>query len=206
MNKNLLLVTTILLAAAFIAASVFAYYPLQLTVQPTAPPVAFAAGTNANQLDLGSGNTISVSVGQNSTSATIAIHPTYHTTYYKNVTIIKNTDNKAYNVWLVLDQVANTLPSGSKVYLVVYNKGASRDLGTGYPEPGTPQEGGNVIRVIELTAQNTNSPIQIGQLNGNGGTWEIDFLVYIPEGASIRGASATFSMHIVYTPGGEMPP
>lgn len=202
MNKNLLLVTTILLAVAFIAASVFAYYPLQLAVQPTAPPIVFAAGTNANQPDLGSGNTISVTVGQNSTSATITIHPTYHTTYYKNVTIIKNTDNKAYNVWLVLDQVANTLPSGSKVYLVVYSKGATRDLSAGYPEPGAPS---GAVKVIDLTATGTNSPVSIGSL-ASGSTWEIDFMVYIPEGASIRSASATFSMHIAYTAGSETPP
>ncbi|MEM0026677.1 MAG: hypothetical protein QXT53_02590 [Ignisphaera sp.] len=101
------------MAAAFIAASVFAYYPLQLTVQPVSPPLVFAAGTNANQPDLGA-NTISVTVEQNSTSATITIHPTYHTTYYKDVIRISNTDTRVYNVWLVLDQVTNTLPTGPK--------------------------------------------------------------------------------------------
>ncbi|MEM0026676.1 MAG: hypothetical protein QXD38_01925 [Ignisphaera sp.] len=54
-------------------------------------------------------------------------------------------------------------------------------------------------------SQSTDTPILLGTLGG-GKHWEIDFLVYIPEGTKITGTSATFSMHIVYTPSDETPP
>ncbi len=203
MDRALLLTAISILAAAFIAASVFAYYPLKLVVQPVTPPITFAPGSNAGKDDLRSSNTITVSISTDGTSAEITIHPTYHTTYYKNVTVIENNDNKRYNVSLVVETVSNSnnLPPGSKVYMIVFSRGASRDLLATYPEPGLPSD----VNKIELTVASTNSPISIGSLAG-GGVWEIDFMVYIPEGASLTGASATFNMHLVYSPSEETPP
>lgn len=203
MDKTIVIATVGLAILAFVVASVFAYYPFQLQVQPVEPLVIFEYGSNANQSDLGAGNTIAVTLGDNKTSVTITIHPTYHTTYYKNVTRIVNSDNKLHNVYLIIDSISNNLPGGSQVWLIVYSSGDSRDLPVGYPEPQPPTTGR--VNVIELTATPTNSPTQIGSL-ASGGIWEIDFMVYIPEGTDITGTGATFQMHIAYTPSGETPP
>lgn len=200
MEKKIITPALTLLLVAFIAASVFAYYPFQLLIQPTSPPVIFEKGKNADQSDLGNSKTIGVSLGANKTSVTVTIHPTYRTTYYKNVTLLINSDGKAHNVYLILDSRNSTLPSGSKVWFIVFSKGATRDLPANYPEPGTPS---GAVKVIELTNTNTNDPVNIGSLSSNG-IWEIDFMVYIPEGYVM--GSATFSMHIAYTPSTETPP
>ena len=204
MDKTIVIATIGLMILALVAASIFAYYPLQLQIQPVAPPIVFALGSNAGQPDLGSSNTITVTLGTNNTSVNITIHPTYHTTYYKNVTLIKNTDSRAYNVFLVLDDVTNDLPANSTVYLIVYSSGATRSLGTGYPEPQVPS---GYVAFVNLTAISTGSRVSIGSLS-SGSTWEIDFMVFIPEGTRLTGASATFKMHIAYTPGpgSETPP
>ncbi len=201
-DREPLLTTIAILAAAFIAATVFAYYPFQLIVQPVQPPIYFDRGSNANQPDLGSGKTIDVELGASGSSAEVIIHPTYQITYYKNVIMIINTDNKVYNVYLVLNNVNNNLPPDSSVWLIVYSSGETRAIKL-YPQPAPPDNAA-VVKVIELNTLGTNT-LEIGSL-GAGSKWEIDFMVYIPEDTSITGASATFSMYIVYTPSGETPP
>lgn len=182
MEKKLATMALSLLAASFIAASVFAYYPLTLTVQPTTPPVVFETGSNANQNDLGPSNTIVVSIGSNSTSATVTIHPTYQRTYYRDVLRIKNNDAKAYYVWLSLESVSNSLPPGSRVSLLVGSQN------------------------ITLTSLSTGAKVQVGPISGSS-TLTIDIEVYIPEGSSISGASATFNLNAIYTPSSsEEPP
>ncbi|MEM4487995.1 MAG: hypothetical protein QXK88_04235 [Desulfurococcaceae archaeon] len=201
MEKRIPMFLLALLATSFIAGSVFAYYPFQLVVQPVEPPIKFLLGSNAGQKDLGN-KEIQVNIGSDSTSAGITVHPTYQTTYYKNLTLISNTDSKAYNVYLILDQMSGSIPAGSKVWLIVYDYNATRDLPASYPQPGEPS---GAVRVIELTSTNTNNPQQIGALSGNS-MWEVDLMVYIPEGTSISGQQATFNMHLVYTPSSEIPP
>ncbi|MDH5815608.1 MAG: hypothetical protein QE164_02295 [Candidatus Nezhaarchaeota archaeon] len=206
MERGVLASVLILIVAAFAAASVFAYYPFQLTVSPVSPPVTFESGSNANQDDLGStgssSNRIEVSISPSNTSVTVKIHPTYNTTYYKNVTLLRNSDSKAYNVYLIISEKQENLPSGSEVYLIVYSSNATRNL-IKYPNPEPANN--TYVNKIELVNTNTNTPTFIGTL-GVGAVWEFDFLVRIPEGSSIEGASATFKMHIVYTPSAETPP
>ncbi|MEM0247979.1 MAG: hypothetical protein QXT53_02585 [Ignisphaera sp.] len=83
------------------------------------------------------------------------------------------------------------------MYLIV---NATRNLIPGGAELKTAN-----ISSVDLLSQSTDTPILLGTLGG-GKHWEIDFLVYIPEGTKITGTSATFSMHIVYTPSDETPP
>jgi len=111
----------ILLAASLVAtavfASVFVYYLVTIQVSPTAPPVIFSEGSNANQRDLGS-NTITVSISDANTSLSVKVHPTYQVTYYKNITVITNTDSNAYYIKLRV----NTPASDSNLesaYLIV---------------------------------------------------------------------------------------
>jgi hypothetical protein len=175
-------------------ASVFAYYPVTATLSPTNPPVYFDLGTNANKNDIGSGNTITVTKGSNGASLSFTVHPTYQTCYWKNITIIKNDDSKAYNIYLrVVTPVSGI--SGATVGIYVYNKGAARSL-SGYPTPA-PASG----TYVDLTTSGTTL---IGQLSG-GSTFEIDVYTYIPEGSTLP-SSASASLLLIYTPSGETPP
>jgi hypothetical protein len=201
----LALLTAVMLSTAF--ASVFSYYPAQVSVAPTSPPVYFALGKNAGSSDLGSGNTITLTLGKNGSSGSITIHPTYQVTYYKNVTVIVNSDTKAYNVYIRVTS-SITLPTGSgsaigtsptsgMAKLYIYSKGASRSL-TGFP---TPAPSGSYIAVVDLTTTGTTS---VGSLSG-GGVYEIDIYIYIPEGASLP-SSLTASIMLIATPSSETPP
>ena len=188
-NKNALLPLVVwLMALAFVAASVFVYYPLIVEVSPVRPPIVFGSGSNAGQPDLGPANTITVQLGSNKTSAAITIHPTYNTTYYKNVTIINNTDTKAYNVSLRVLQAITNFPPGSAIELRIYEGGANRT--TDSP-----------IATVDLLSTGTT---YIGSLSG-GRTWEVDVKVYIPQGSSLP-SSATARLHLIYTPSDERPP
>ena len=199
--KTPFMLAILALAMSLVAASVFTYYPITLAVQPTGMKVVFDLGSNANQPDV-SGN-IQVSVGQNNTSVQIIIHPTYQVTYYKNITLIKNTDMKGYNVYLVVDDFSKSLPANSKVVLYVYNLGAARNLQGWSASNLAPVSG--YVRSIDLSSPTSDQVIHIGTLN-SGGVWEIDILVYIPEGTTIDGASATFNMYLVASPSSETPP
>jgi hypothetical protein len=201
----LALLTAVMLSTAF--ASVFSYYPAQVSVAPTSPPVYFASGDNAGSSDLGNGNTITLTLGTNGSSGSITIHPTYQVTYYKNVTVIVNSDTKAYNVYIRVTSPI-TLPTGSgsaigtsptsgMAKLYIYSKGASRSL-TGFP---TPAPSGSYITIIDLTATGTT---YLGSLSG-GGVYEIDIYIYIPEGASLS-SSLTASIMLIATPSSETPP
>jgi len=94
------------LAATAVFASVFVYYPVKIQVSPTAPPVIFSAGTNSNGTDL-RGNKIEVRITEANTSLSVTVHPTYQVTYYKNITVINNTDSKAYYIKLRVNTPAS---------------------------------------------------------------------------------------------------
>jgi len=181
-------------------ASVFAYYPVTATLSPTSPPVYFDLGTNANKNDIGSSNTISntisVTIGSNGASLSFTVHPTYRTCYWKNITIIRNDDSKAYNIYLKVVTPVSGLPSGSKARIYVYTQGATRSL-SGYPTP-EPTSG----TYVDLTTTGTG-PTFIGQLSG--GVFEIDVYTYIPEGSTLP-SSASANLLLIYTPSGETPP
>lgn len=185
---------------SLVAAGVFTYYPTTVSVSPTAPKVIFQAGSNAGNPDLS--DNIDVSISQNSTSATVTVHPTYQTSYYMDVLRIKNSDTKAYNVYLSIEEAANALPTGSKVVLYVYTSGRSRDL-SGWDKPVPKSD--TYVASVDLTATSTDTPVSIGTLN-SGSTWELDILVYIPEGTSIKDASATFNLYLISTPESLTPP
>jgi len=202
----LALLTAIMLSTAF--ASVFSYYPAQVSVAPTSPPVYFAPGKNAGSSDLGSGNTIAVSLGSNSVSAAITVHPTYQVTYYKNVTLIVNNEptvsGKAYKIYIRVVTPISGLPSGSIAKLYIYSKSAQRSLTdyTKYPAPAVAPATGTYIAVVDLTTTDT---ISVGYLNA-GSAYEIDIYIYIPEGASLPSSPLTASIMLIATPSSETLP
>ncbi|MEM1918308.1 MAG: hypothetical protein QW509_06360 [Sulfolobales archaeon] len=186
MVKHAILPIVSLAITAIVLASVFAYYPLTITARPTAPGVVFEAGSNAGKPDIGTGNTITVTIGDNKTSASITIYPTYQENYYKDVLRITNGDDNTMYVYIIFTSLSNTLPTGSIVKLFVY-------------------DGTSKVKELDITNPGTNQPISIG-LIGVGKTWQIDFYVYIPEGKSIRVASYSASARLVYSPSTETPP
>jgi len=188
------LLMAVVTSVAFSA--VFVYYPITVQVSAVDTPVKIGYGSNSNQPDLGPGNTIQVSVGSNNASLSITIHPTYQVSYYKNISIITNTDSKAYNIYIrVVTPI--TVPSGGYAKLYIYNKGASRSL-SGFPTPSPPT--GSYVREINLATSGTT---YIGSLSG-GSVYEIDLYIYIPEGALLP--SGTAELYFIYTPSGETPP
>jgi hypothetical protein len=198
-RKNLLslalaLLTAIALSIAF--AAVFSYYPVSIAISPVSPPVYFATGSNANTNDLGADNTIAVSVGSSNTNVSITIHPTYQVTYYKNVTLIVNSDSKAYNISLRVVTAAS-LSSGARAVVYVYNKNATRSL-SGYPPTLEPS---GYVKNVSLTSTGTT---YIGSLSG-GSVYEIDIYVYIPEGTRLP-SSTTASLLLIASPSSESPP
>jgi hypothetical protein len=136
-----------------------------------------------------------VNVGSNSTSVSITIHPTYQVTHYKNVTLIVNSDTKAYNIYLRVASAAS-LPSEASAVVYVYSKGASRSL-SGYPKP-TPS---GYVNSVDLTSTDTT---YIGSLSG-GSAYEIDIYVYIPEGTRLP-SSTTARLLLIASPSSESPP
>jgi len=176
------------MAMAFVAASVFAYYPLYITVSPVPPPIRFASGSNSNQSDLGN-NDIVVQLGANSTSASVTIHPTYQTTYYKDVLRIRNFDTKAYNVYLRVYKAIETFQPGSGIWLGIYSSGANRTITL-------------PIATVDLLSTGTT---YIGSLPGGGTWWEVDLEVYILEGSSLPSSDVA-ELELIYTPSSERPP
>ena len=189
----LALAATIILSIAF--SSVFVYYPITAQISPvTNTPVKLGYGSNANRNDLS--GTISVTIGPNNASATITIHPTYQVSYYRNITIITNTDSKAYKVMLNVSSPMTGLPANSKAKLYVFSKGAGRGL-TGWSTDSLEPASGSYIKSLDLTTTSTSSEFT---LNAND-VVEIDILIYIPEGTS-PPSSATANIYLRYTPSG----
>ncbi len=87
--SRIAVILAILALLALVGTAVFVYYPISITVNSVSPPVIFGLGSNANQADL-AGNTIQVTLGPNSTSASLVLHPTYEKTYYHDVLRIVN--------------------------------------------------------------------------------------------------------------------
>ena len=168
----LALAATIILSIAF--SSVFVYYPITAQISPVETPVKLGYGSNAGRPDLS--DTISVTIGSNNASATITIHPTYQVSYYRNITIITNTDSKAYKVMLNVSSPM-TLPTDSKAKLYVFSKRADRSL-SGWPSDNNLGLSGSYYAVLDLTTTSTSSEFP---LNAND-IVEIDILIYIPEG------------------------
>ena len=171
--------------ASAVFASVFVYYPVNISIRPVAPPVKFAAATNSNGTDLG-GNIINVTLGKNQTSAMIEIHPTYQWTYYKDILKITNEDpgSTPYYVYLKVDGINLTVVPGAALWIVVSDG------------------------VSTYTAQITgpglyNISDTLGTLSA-GEEWFVSLVTLYPEGEPLvhLGVNAT----LVYSPSSESPP
>ena len=186
---------TLILTISIAYANVFVYMPIEVKLQPVSPPVRFDLGSNANKPDLGPGNTITVNLDASNTSLDITIHPTFRVSYYKNISIVINTDSKAYYLYFRVVTAA-TLPSGGVAKLCIYPANATRSL-SGWPDPDVPSS----VTCISLTSTNTSSPLTLNA----GDKIEIDVYVKIPPAASLPSQTSA-QIHLIYTPTQETPP
>ena len=180
------LAIAIILSYAF--ASVFVYYPITVNLSPVNPPIVFQYGRNANEDDLGNGNIIGVSIGPDGARLTLTLHPTRQHNYYKEVSLIENTDGKAYYITVRVNSAAN-LPSGSVARLLIYDR---------------PIGGTLVANVNLLATGDTSASATISASGTPGSVWRIDLYIFIPEGSSVSATSAF--VQLIYSPSSETPP
>jgi len=199
MNKNqkrtLATLAALAITLAVVNASVFVYYPLNISLTPSKPAVYFVAGNNANGPDImyGAGNTIAVTIDSAGAQASITVHPTYQRTYYKEVLKITNQDNQAYYVWLIIDDPITITTDGNLTAAKLYVKDASD----------------TTVKPIDLSQTGS---VQIGQISG-GATWRIDLEFQItgygsngsPDQAP-KLSDVSASLRLAYTPSNETPP
>lgn len=177
----LFVLLAISLAATAVFASVFVYYPATVTATPTAPPVIFAEGSNANKIDL-KGNTISVSITNANTSLAVTVHPTYQTTYYKNITLIKNLDSNAYYIAVRVNTPASDTNLQSAKLII-------RDSTSGD------------LKEIDLMKSGTSSWISLSA----GSSFTVDLSITYAAGASSDyktppGSGFTANIQLIYSP------
>ncbi len=180
-NRKMLLIPILLGLALIAIAGVFVFYPMTVTIEQQYAPVIFYAGTNANKADL-EGETITVNVPDEGTSAEIIVHPTYQTTKYTDILHIKSNTSSGttYYVYIKVDSTGG-FPSGATASLIIHT------------------DDGDVT--IDLTQ--TSSYTSVGTLDP-GDDWQVDLVTYFPEGNSLTSASITISL--AYTPNsGESP-
>ncbi|ALL00408.1 hypothetical protein Pyrde_0358 [Pyrodictium delaneyi] len=187
-KRRLLLLASLAIvavAAAGVSASVFVFYPGDVTAQYTEPPVKVFPGSNAGQRDL-NGARINVAIGANQTSVSLALHPTYQITYYKNITFVKNLDTtNSYYVWFKTSQPTNFTVTNAYLKLII------NDTSTGD------------IYVLDLT----NSGDIVGPITLNAGAnLTIDVQSYYPEGEALPAGVITAGFEIIIGTVNEQPP
>ncbi len=176
MKLGRLAILALLAAGIAVAnASVFVFLPVQVSVNPTQPPVIFVSGSNAGQPDLS--GTIDVSVGANASSLVLTVHPTYQTTYYYNISLVKNNSTTTTYYIKFNVQTPLSLPSGSQAYLVVAAPNGS-------------------IYKIDLIAGGVQPNGWIALSAGD--TLRLDLEFIIPEGVQLP-SSASAQVGLVYS-------
>ena len=121
-KKKLIALLAIATLVSIVNASVFVYYPINITITPQNPPIVFVEGDNADQRDLW-GNTITVNIGDSGTSLAIEVHPTLQRNYYYDIARIKNNDIS--NTYYIKFRVTNYIDDDrvTKAYLIISDPG-----------------------------------------------------------------------------------
>jgi hypothetical protein len=119
-KRKLIALLAIATLISIVNASVFVYYPINLTISPKEPPVVFSAGSNSNGRDLGD-RTITVITSNSGTSLTIEVHPTLQRNYYYDIAGIINNDGS--NAYYIKFRVTKPITDSrvDKAYLIINN-------------------------------------------------------------------------------------
>lgn len=135
-KKKLIALLAIATLVSIVNASVFVYYPINITITPKQPPIVFVGGDNANQRDLW-GNTITVNIGDSGTSLAIEVHPTLQRNYYYDIARIKNNDIS--NTYYIKFRVTQAITDNrvNEAYLIISDSGTQYiNLKIGDLQPG----------------------------------------------------------------------
>jgi len=117
-KRKLIALLAIAILISIVNASIFVYYPINLTISPQNPPVVFSSGSNSNGTDL-RGNTITVITSNSGTSLTIEVHPTLQRNYYYDIAKIKNNDD--LNTYYIKFRVTKSINDDrvNEAYLII---------------------------------------------------------------------------------------
>ncbi|MFN3267718.1 MAG: hypothetical protein ACK416_00495, partial [Zestosphaera sp.] len=161
MNTKRKLIALLAIAAlvGIVNATVFVYYPINITVSPQEPPVIFQGGSNANKTDLW-GEDIEVTIEDYGTKLTITVHPTMQKNYYYDIVKVANNDqNNAYYIkFRVLTPIND--PRISKAYLIIGNQKIDLMSSDLQPNNWITLSAGSTLRVdlyLELTGYSGGS-------------------------------------------------
>lgn len=178
------IILALLTLLALVGTAVFVYLPVNVTINSVSPPVIFQLGSNAGGQDL-AGNTIQVTLGANSSSATLVLHPTYQRTYYHDVLQVSNPSP----------------PAGDNYYIGI--KVVSPLTGTGFASATARvyDSANNLLFTADLTTAGTYG---FPTLLPDGQTFRIDIEIVITEGVTLPSGSVTFEL--VYSPQSATPP
>jgi len=116
--KWLIIVLAIISVVTIVNAAVFVFYDMSISAYGQVAPIIFELGNNANGADL-RGTTISVELDSTQTSATITIHPTWRTNFYKDILRITNQDdsNTYYIKFNVITAFSNSKITAAYLYV-----------------------------------------------------------------------------------------
>ncbi len=175
---RLITILAILALFGLVGTAVFVYLPGDISITPVQPPVIFDAGTNANQTGL-AGNTITLILGENSSSFSLTLHPTYQKTYFHDVLRIVNPalpagDNYFFGIKVLTPVSGPYTTAQMNIYDSSNNLVLSVDL-TSATLQGWP------------TALNDNT------------VYRVDFVFVLPENVPLPG-STTIQVELVYSP------
>jgi len=165
-KRKLIALLAIATLISIVNASVFVYYPINLTISPQNPPVEFLEGSNSNGRDLWD-KTITVSTSDG-TSLTIKVHPTLQRNYYYDIARIINNDDS--NTYYIKFRVTTPITDDrvDEAYLIIngdYNNKIDLESGEVQPSDWITLSNSDEFRVdlyIVLNSVGSSSNITVG--------------------------------------------
>ena len=127
-KRKLIALLAIATLVSIVNASVFVYYPINITITPQNPPIVFVEGDNANQRDLWDNTIITVNIGDSGTSLAIEVHPTLQRNYYYDIARIKNNDIS--NTYYIKFRVTQAITDNrvNEAYLIISDSGTQYQI------------------------------------------------------------------------------
>ena len=183
-SPKLLALIIALSVAVTVYAGVLVIYPVNVNVEEVTPPIVFEPGANAGDPGLPSTNTITVSLGSNSTSATVSLQVTYGEVYVVDVLNITNP----------------TTPSGDNYFVKVCVDSAISSAVINTAE-AIIKVGTSTYTLDLRTAGACTSDFQL--LDGDTATISFHFIV--PEGTALDSTPPSVSLSLHYSPESPVP-
>ena len=186
-SPKLLALIIALSVAATAYAGVLVIYTVNVSVEEVAPPIIFEPGANAGKPGLPSTNTITVSLGSNSTSATVSLQVTYGEVYIVDVLNIVN-------------PTAPSGPSGDS-YLVKLCADTAISSGVINTAEAKVYVGNNLVGTLDLRSIGCTGEFSLN----DGDTATITFYFKLLEGNALDSIRLSVRLSLHYSPGTYVP-